>query len=63
MPANPAKTLLNPDNHSLLLVALGDAAAMFKVPTLTTTAFQERQGWSRHWPRRPRQSSRSTGRL
>jgi nicotinamidase-related amidase len=67
MPANPAKTLLSPDNHSLLMidhqylqmltirshdaselinhaVALVEAAAIFKVPMLTTTAFQERQG-------------------
>jgi len=67
MPANPAKMLLNPENHSLLLidhqylqmltirshntselinhaVALAEAAAIFKVPMLTTTAFKERQG-------------------
>jgi nicotinamidase-related amidase len=67
MPANPAETLLSPDNHSLLMtdhqylqmltirshdaselinhaVALVEAAAIFKVPMLTTTAFQERQG-------------------
>ena len=66
MPANPAKTLLSPDNHSLLMidhqylqmltirshdaseiinhaVALVDAAAIFEVPMLTTTAFKERQ--------------------
>src|SRR5271163_3588154 len=67
MPANPAKTLLSPDNHSLLMidhqylqmltirshnaselinhaVALVEAAAIFKVPMQTTTAFKERQG-------------------
>ena len=67
MPANPAETLLSPDNHSLLMtdhqylqmltirshdanelinhaVAIVEAAAIFKVPMLTTTAFQERQG-------------------
>jgi nicotinamidase-related amidase len=67
MPATPAKTLLSPDNHSLLLidhqylqmltirsheaselinnaVALVEAAAIFDVPLLTTTAFSERQG-------------------
>ena len=67
MPANPARTLLSPDNHSLLMidhqylqmltirshnaselinnaVALAEAAAIFKVPMLTTTAFKERQG-------------------
>jgi nicotinamidase-related amidase len=66
MSANPAKTLLSPDNHSLLMidhqylqmltirshdaseiinhaVALVEAAAIFKVPMLTTTAFKERQ--------------------
>ena len=66
MPANPAKTLLSPDNHSLLMidhqylqmltirshdaselinhaVALVEAAAIFAVPMLTTTAFKERQ--------------------
>jgi nicotinamidase-related amidase len=66
MPANPAKTLLSPDNHSLLMidhqylqmltirsddaseiinhaVALVEAAAIYKVPMLTTTAFKERQ--------------------
>jgi hypothetical protein len=84
MPANPAETLLSPDNHSLLMidhqylqmltirshdaselinhaVALVESAAMFKVPMLTTTAFQERRVWSPLWPRRLRQSSRSTG--
>jgi hypothetical protein len=66
MPANPAKTLLSPDNHSLLIdhqylqmltirshsatdlinhaVALAEAAAIFRVPMRTTTAFRERQG-------------------
>ena len=67
MPATPAKALLSPDNHSLLMidhqypqmlticshdanelinhaVALVEAAAIFKVPMLTTTAFKERQG-------------------
>jgi nicotinamidase-related amidase len=67
MSANPAKTMLSPDNHSLLMidhqylqmltirshgaselinhaVALVEAAAIFKVPMLTTTAFKERQG-------------------
>src|SRR5271170_1047238 len=67
MSANPARTLLSPDNHSLLMidhqylqmltirshdanelinhaVALVEAAKIFKVPMLTTTAFQERQG-------------------
>ena len=67
MPANPAETLLSPDNHSLLMidhqylqmltirshdaseiinhaVALVEAAEIFKVPMLTTTAFKERQG-------------------
>jgi nicotinamidase-related amidase len=67
MPANPAETLLSPENHSLLMidhqylqmltirshdtndlinhaVALAEAAAIFKVPMLTTTAFKERQG-------------------
>jgi hypothetical protein len=86
MPANPAKTLLSPDNHSLLMidhqylqmltirshnaselinhaVALAEAAAIFKVPMLTTTAFKERQVWSLLWLRRLRQSRRSTGRL
>jgi nicotinamidase-related amidase len=66
MPANPAKTLLSPDNHALVLidhqylqmltirshdaseiinhaVALVEAAAIFKVPLLATTAFKERQ--------------------
>jgi hypothetical protein len=66
MQASPAKTILRPDNHSLLLidhqylrmltirshdaseliehsVALVEAAAIFKVPMLTTTAFKERQ--------------------
>jgi nicotinamidase-related amidase len=66
MPSNPAKTLLSPDNHSLLMidhqylqmltirshdaneiinhaVALVEAAGIFKVPLLTTTAFKERQ--------------------
>ena len=86
MPANPAETLLSPDNHSLLMidhqylqmltirshdaselinhaVAFVESAAMFKVPMLTTTAFQERRVWSPLWPRRLRQSTRSTGRL
>jgi nicotinamidase-related amidase len=67
MSANPAKTLLSPDNHSLLMidhqylqmltirshdaselidhaVALAEAAVIFEVPLLTTTAFKERQG-------------------
>jgi len=66
MSANPAKTLLSPDNHSLLMidhqylqmltirshdaseiinhaVALVEAAEIFNVPMLTTTAFKERQ--------------------
>jgi nicotinamidase-related amidase len=66
MSAKPAKTLLSPDNHSLLMidhqylqmltirshdaselidhaVALVEAAAIFEVPMLTTTAFKERQ--------------------
>jgi hypothetical protein len=61
MPANPAKTLLSPDNHPLMMidhqylqmltirshdaseiinhaVALVEAAAIFKVPMLTTTS-------------------------
>ena len=67
MSANPARTLLSPDNHSLLMidhqylqmftirshdanelvnhaVALVEAAAIFNVPMLTTTAFKERRG-------------------
>ena len=67
MPAIPAKTLLSPDNHSLMMidhqylqmltipshdasavinhaVALVEAAAIFEVLMLTTTAFKERQG-------------------
>ena len=67
MSANPARTLLSPDNHSLLMidhqylqmltirshdanelinhaVALVEAATIFNVPMLTTTAFKERQG-------------------
>src|SRR5271157_4539490 len=67
MPANPVKMLLNPENHSLLMidhqylqmltvrshnsnevinhaVALVEAAAIFEVPLLTTTAFRDRQG-------------------
>ena len=67
MPANSAKSLISPDNHSLLMidhqylqmltirshdagevinhaVALVEAAAIFEVPMLTTTAFKERQG-------------------
>jgi len=70
MPANPAKTLLSPDNHSLLMidhqylqmltirshnaselinhaVALVEAAAIFKVPMQTTTAFQGASGSGR----------------
>ena len=86
MPANPAETLLSPENHSLLMidhqylqmltirshdanelinhaVALVEAAAIFKVPMLTTLPSRSVRVWSRLWPRRLRQSSRSTGRL
>jgi hypothetical protein len=71
MPANPSKTVLSPDNHSLLMidhqylqmltirshdasevinhaVALVEAAAIFEVSMLTTTAFKERQDYCSH---------------